>query len=153
MDGILNFLSNTSVILTIATILIIAFSRTIIRIFRMGATFTTQLATKQELDDFKKEMKDDMHGYAIGIQKAVMDACMKVIDHRFATIESDLKESKDAARVMTELKVSLQKDMRQMEKELQNFTDLSNTVRSLNTKVTRLEYSSTEKKPEGRRTE
>ena len=138
MDKFLDFLSNTSVILTLAAILIIAFARAIIKIFQMGATFKVQLATKDEMEAFKKEVRDEMHSYAIGVQKAVMDACMKVIDNRLM----DIAEAKQTSVDIKLLKVELENEIEKVMEKYDEIKAVSDNVRALNTKVNRLEYTS-----------
>ena len=136
MDGFLEFLNSYSVMITIAGIMIIAFARSIIRIFRMGVTFKTELATKDEMREFEAEMRRDMRGYCIQIQKVVTDAAMNVINNKLKDIE-DVKHAAEDMRVMkaqieAEIKVALEK--------YDEMKAVSDNVRVLTNKVQRLEY-------------
>lgn len=64
MEFITNFLNSPSLAITIAGIMIIAFAKSIIRIFRMGVQYKADLVTRQEQQRFEEEVRRDMRGYA-----------------------------------------------------------------------------------------
>ena len=96
-------LSNTSVIITIATIMVIAFARSITKIFKMGVTFKADLATKTEQREFEAEIRRDMRGYAVQIQKSVQDSVMVTVNNRL----KDIEDAKQAQQIFKSLKPKL----------------------------------------------
>ena len=137
---ILEILSNSSVIIFVATIMVIAFARCITKIFRMGATFKADLATRSELNDFEAEIRRDMRGYAIQIQKSVIDAVMIVINNKF----KDIEDVKSAAVDIKITKAEIEMELKKLSDKTSDIQDISNTIRVLNNKVQRLEFNSTQ---------
>lgn len=140
MEFIFSLLENTSVIIVIATIMIIAFSKCITKIFRMGVTFKADLATKAELNDFEAEIRRDMRGYAIQIQKSVIDAVMIVINNKF----KDVDDMKSAALDIKVIKAEIEMELKNISAKTAEIQDVSNTVRSLNNRVQRLEFNNSQ---------
>ena len=138
MEGFLSFLNSYSVMITIAGVMIIAFARSIIRIFKMGVTFKTELATKEELKEFEAEMRKDMRGYCIQIQTAVTDAALRVIQEKLKDIEG----TKKAAEDMRVMKAQMEAEMKTTLEKYEEIKGLADNVRTLSNKVQRLEYTS-----------
>lgn len=136
MDKLLEFLNSTSVIITVITLLIIGFSKAIISIFRMGVTFKSNLATKAELTAFESEIRKDMRGYATQIQKSVTDACMRVIDAKL----KDVEDVQETATEIKMLKVELEAEIKHALAQYDEIKSVGDSLRTLNNKVTRMEY-------------
>ena len=47
--------NQVAIIITISTLMMTLFARTIIKVFRLGVTFKTHLATKEELEYLRKK--------------------------------------------------------------------------------------------------
>lgn len=137
METILNLLNSYSMIIVIATIMVIAFAKCIIKIFRMGVTFKTDIVTREELADFESESRRDMRGYAVQIQKLVTDAAMKVIDNRL----KDMDETKKAVVDMKVMKAELETEIKNASEKYDDIKTLSDTVRNLSQRIQRLEYN------------
>lgn len=148
MDKFLEFLNNTSVIITIATLLIIAFSKTIIKIFNMGVTFKSNLASKKDLKEFESEIRKDLRGYVVQIQKAATDACMRVIEAKLQNVENLQESAKNIELMKTELEMEIKHTLEKFD----DVKSMSDSLRSLTNKVSRLEHAN-DLKEIGRRTE
>lgn len=138
MDEFFQFLEKFSTAINTAIIgaLVIAFAKAIVRIFRMGATFKGDMASKEDLSELRREVKGDMRAYATNIQKSVLDATMKVIDHRLANVD----QFSETATQMKVLKVELEGEVKRVIEAADENKALGDTVRSLSNRVTRLEY-------------
>ena len=138
MNEFFQFLEKFSTAINTAIIgaLVIAFAKAIVRIFRMGATFKGDMASKEDLSELRKEVKGDMRAYATNIQKSVLDATMKVIDHRLANID----QFSETATEMKVLKVEIEGEVKRAIESADENKALGDTVRSLTNRVTRLEY-------------
>ena len=136
MDWILNILGNTSVIIFIAGIMVIAFARSIIKIFKMGASWKTEFATRQEQREFESEMRKDMRNYATQIQTAVLNAAMSVIESKL----KDIEDSREIATEMKVMKAELETEMNAAIEKVESVKQIEDSVRALKNKVDRLEY-------------
>lgn len=139
MEVILNLLNSYSVILVIATIMITAFAKCITRIFRMGVTFKADLATKTDQREFEEEIRRDMRGYAVQIQKSVSDSLMTVLNNRL----KDIEEAKQAATDIKITKAAIDLQIKTINEKTDNIKEVSDAVRSLSNRVQRLEYNNT----------
>lgn len=137
MEKILEFMNSYSVTIVIASIMVMAFARSIVKIFKMGATFKADLATKKELREFEDEVRRDMRGYCGQIQKAVTDSCLAVINDKL----KDIEETKKIATEMKVMKAQLETEMKNTMEKLDEVKQVSNTVRTLSAQVSRLEYN------------
>lgn len=136
MDKIIELLSSRSVVVTIVSIMIIAFAKSIISIFNMGVRFKSNLVTRAELNNFETEIRRDMRSYATQIQKAVTDACIRVIDSKLKDIEG----AQDAVVEMKVLKTELEAEIKHTLEKYDEIKSVADSVRSLSNKVTKLEY-------------
>lgn len=130
-------LSNTSVIITIATIMVIAFARSITKIFKMGVTFKADLATKTEQREFEAEIRRDMRGYAVQIQKSVQDSVMVTVNNRL----KDIEDAKQAATDIQITKAEIEMQLASLREKTANIKDIEDTIRQLNNRVQRLEFN------------
>ena len=137
MNAILEFLNNSSIMMTIAGILIIAFAKSIIKIYKMGVTDKSHQVTREELIEFENQMRTDMRGYTGQIQKVVLEACLKVIDSKL----KDIDDVKDAAVDMRIMKTELETEIKSALEKYDEIKSVSDSVRSLGNKVSRLEYN------------
>lgn len=136
METIIEFLNSTSVIVTIISLLVMGFAKSIISIFRLGVTFKSNLATKAELNAFESEMRKDMRAYATQIQKSVTDACMRVIDAKLKDIEG----AQNAVTDMKILKAQLETEIEHALEKYDEIKNVGDSIRSLSNRVQRLEY-------------
>jgi len=138
MSEFFQFIEKFSTAINTAVIgaLVIAFAKAIVRIFRLGATFKGDMASKEDLAELRKEVKGDMRAYATNIQKSVLDATMKVIDHRLANIDS----LSQAATDMKVMKAEIEAEVKRALESVDANKGLGDTVRSLSNRLTRLEY-------------
>ena len=148
MDKILNFIESPSILITIVSLLIIAFAKTIISIFRMGVTFKSNLATKKELKDFETEIRKDIRMSVASMQKTVTDACMRIIDSKLA----DVEEIQQAAVDIKVLKAELEAEIKHIMEEYNEIKSIGDTVRKLSNTVSRMQYK-TDTANNDRRTE
>lgn len=139
MDKFIEILNSTSVTLALATFLVIAFARCIVRIFKMGATWKTQFATIDEQHRFEEEMRKDMRGYAVQIQKTVMDSAVTIINSKLADIEG----AKKAAEDTKEIKIKLEAELEKQNERYDELRGLSQRLNALSNTVARLDYGGT----------
>lgn len=137
METILNLLNSMSVTLTIVGLLIIAFARAIVRIFRMGATFKTEFATKKEQRDFEDEIRKDMRGYAGQIQASVLNAVLNVINTKM----KDVDEANKAVVDIKVMKAEIEAEFNRINEKYDEIKDTTKQIASINNKVQRLEYN------------
>ena len=129
--------------------MIIAFAKSIIRIFRMGVQYKADLVTRQEQQRFEEEVRRDMRGYASQIQKSVMESIMNVISARMKDIEAANKAAVD----MQIMKAEMDAELKKMDEKYEEMKQMTDTIRTLNNKVQRLEYGAQQQQSTVRRTE
>lgn len=132
-----DLLGNPTVIVTILGLLIIAFAKSIINIFKLGVAYKAEFATKEEQKIYEEEMKKDMRNYAKQIQETVMMACLRIIEKELV----DVKNVKEIESNMIKLQAKMEAEIKvTMEKydEIQNVAD---SIHQINNRVTKLEYS------------
>lgn len=137
METFIELLSSTSVTLTIAAILIIAFAKAIIKIFRMGVMYKADLASRKDLTEFEAEVRNDMRNYASQIQKAVTDSMMVLINERL----KDIEDAKDAVETMKIMKVEMDSQIKIMLEKYEETRTISQEFRTMSNKIARLEYN------------
>ena len=130
-------LSNTSVIITIVTIMVIAFARSVTKIFKMGVTFKADLATKTEQREFEAEIRRYMRGYAVQIQKSVQVSVMLTVNNRL----KDIEDAKQAATDIQITKAEIEMQLKNLREKTASIKDIEDSVRQMNTRLQRLEYS------------
>lgn len=140
VEFIKNVLGEYGMLITITTIMIIAFARCITKIFRMGVLFNNDLATKAQLQNFEAEVRKDMRGYAIQIQESVIKSVMVVVDSRL----KDIDDAKKAAVDIRVTKAELEAEIRNALSKFDDIKTVGDSVRQLNTRVQRLEYGATQ---------
>lgn len=136
-ERLLELLNSTSVLTIVVGALIIAFAKAIIRIFRMGVNFATEMASKKELNEFSAEVKQDMRAYAQQIQRAVLESVMRVVDSRLQNVDN----VNDTANDMKLLKIEIENEVKNAIERIDDVKSLSDTVRALSNKVSRLEFN------------
>lgn len=136
MDKFIEILNSSTVLTAVVSLLVIAFAKTIISIFRLGVTFKSNLASRSELREFEAEMRKDMRGYATQIQKSVTDACMRVIDAKLKDVEG----VQETAAEIKVLKAELEAEIKHALEKYDEIKSIGDSVRSLSNKVTRMEY-------------
>jgi uncharacterized protein YukE len=141
MNWLQDFLTNNpgiiiTIFATLATLLFTVFARTIIVIFRYGVFFKAELASKQDLAEFKKEMKEEFRGYKEELFKAVMTTANSNINEKTKAIDSIGKTAQNLAST----EAVLEEKIKNMTEKIEEVKSLGDTVRSLNNRVNRLEY-------------
>ena len=137
MDAFLGLLNSYSIIIPIATVMIIAFTKAIIKIFNMGIMFKSNTVTRDELKEFEDSIRQDMRGYAVQIQKLVTTSSLTVINDRLKEVD----EVKKSAIEMKIMKTELQAEMKNAIEKCNDAAALQGEVRNLSTRVQRLEYN------------
>ena len=140
MDWLENIVGNPTVVASflifMATTMFTLFAKTVIYIFRMGALFRAEYATKEEQKNFEKEVKTDLRDYKDELLKVVMAASMEMIREKLSDIDN-IQETANKIKITEkelELKIKLA-----MEK-VDEIRGMSDNVRALNQKVDRLVY-------------
>lgn len=147
MEAVLKILNSYSVLLMLGSVMIIAFARTIIRIFRMGATFKTEFATRKEMAEFQAEVRKDMRAYTVQIQKIVTDSVMTVLNNKM----KDIEDSKEAVTDIKVMKAEIQEKINYAMERLDEMKIVADSVRTLGNKVSRLEQQYLTSAPAGER--
>ena len=138
MEQFLNILNSYSVMIMIAGVAIIAFAKSIIKIYKIGATDKAHQVTREELVAFENQMRTDMRGYTGQIQKIVLEACLKVIESKM----KDIEDVKNVATDMKIMKAELEAEIKTALEKYDEIKSVSDSVRTLGNKVSRLEYNS-----------
>lgn len=149
MDLINNILGSVPFIIFIATIMMIAFARCIIKIFKMGATFKTELATKKEMRDFETDMRKDMRAYCLQIQEIVTKSTMQIIENKL----HDIEDVKSASTDIKVIKAELESKFDMMNEKFDEIKVVADTTRQMNARIQRLEYGNQQIQTVERRTE
>ena len=136
LDIIISFLNSGTVIATVLGLLIMGFAKSIISIFRMGVTFKSNLASKEELRNFETEIRADMRGYTTQIQKAVTEVCMRIINEKLKNIE-DVGKSVEEMKI---LKAELEVEIKHAMEKIDEIKGIGDSVRTLGNKVSRMEF-------------
>lgn len=139
MEVIFDLLNSYSVILVVATLMITAFAKCITKIFRMGVDFKADIATKTEQREFEEEIRRDMRGYAVQIQKTVSDSMMTIINNRLKDIDN-IKDIADNIKI-TNAEIDLK--IKSLNEKTDNVKEVSDALRNLSNRVQRLEYNNT----------
>ena len=146
MENLIKILNSSTIVTGVVGIIVIAFARSIIKIFRMGVTWRTELATQKELREFEADVRKDMRAYCVQIQELVLKSAMNVINNK-------LKDIDDAKNALTEIKVlkaEFDTQMKAMDEKYEEIRTVGNTVRTLTNKVSRIEYNVDSKNSERR---
>lgn len=138
MQTFLDFLNSYSVMIMLAGIVIIAFAKSIIKIYKIGATDKAHQVTRDELTSFENQMRTDMRGYTGQIQKVVLEACLKVIDAKL----KDIEDIKSASVDMKVMKAEMEAEIKTALEKYDEMKSVADSVRTLGNKVSRLEYNS-----------
>lgn len=136
MEFIFTLLENTSIMIIVATVMVIAFARSITKIFTMGVTFKSDIVTRKEQREFEEEMRRDMRSYAAQIQKSVSESLMLVLNNKL----KDIDDAKDAADTIRIVKAEIDLQLKNINEKYDNIKAISDEVRNLNTKIQRIEY-------------
>ena len=131
IDFLNGILGEYGMLITIITIMLIAFAKCITKIFRMGVKFNSDLATKDELRNFESEIRKDMRGYAVQIQEAVIKSVMIVVESKL----KDLQEAKQAAVDIKVTKAELEAEIRSALSKFDDIKSVADGMRQLNMRV------------------
>lgn len=131
--GILNSAVGTTLSVTA---LITVLWRSAIGIYNKGKTDKKELVTKQEMKDFEADTRKDMRGYVRQITDTVTDSSMRIIEKELKPLD-DIMSTANEMKIM---KVNIDNNMKLMNERYDDIKQISDTVRSLSSKVTRIEY-------------
>jgi biopolymer transport protein ExbB/TolQ len=129
----------TSLIALISTVMFTLFVRSIITVFRYGVFFRAELATKKEQQEFEQHIKSDLRGYKEELLNIVLKSSDRIINDKVKALEN----LKDLPAKITALDQVLDQKIKNLNEKLDAIKSLEDNVRSLNTKVNRLEYGQT----------
>jgi uncharacterized protein YPO0396 len=136
MEWLTNLINNQAFLFTMATLAFTIFMRATISIFRMGATFKTEFATKKEQKEFEKQVISDLRDYKDELLKVVMAGAMEVIREKLKDIDTIQQTAADMKATETKLEIQLKSAMEKVDE----VRGMSDNLRSLNAKVDRLQY-------------
>jgi Fic family protein len=125
-----------TILILLATTMFTVFAKTIIHIFRMGALFRAEYATKEEQKRFEKEVKSDLRDYKDELLKVVMSASMEMIREKLSDI-NDIQATANQIKI-TEKELELK--IRNAMEKVDEIRGMADNVRALNQKVDRLVY-------------
>jgi len=120
----------------LSTTMFTIFARTIIVIFRAGASFRIEYATKDEQKKFEKEVKLDLRDYKDELLKVVMAAAMETIRDKTSEISDIHKVANGIKLTEKELEIKIKNAMEKVDE----VRAMSDNVRALHQKVDRLMY-------------
>jgi hypothetical protein len=112
------------------------FAKSIMTIFRMGATFKVQFATKNEQKEFEKQVISDLRDYKDELLKVVMAGAMEVIREKL----KDIDTIQETANTMKATEARLEVQIKSAMEKVDEVRGMSDNLRSLNAKVDRLQY-------------
>jgi hypothetical protein len=136
MDWLTNLINNQAFLFTMATLAFTIFMRATISIFRMGATFKVQFATKNEQKEFEKQVISDLRDYKDELLKVVMAGAMEVIREKL----KDIDTIQETANTMKATEARLEVQIKSAMEKVDEVRGMSDNLRSLNAKVDRLQY-------------
>jgi len=119
-----------------ATLAFTIFMRATIGIFRLGATFKVEFATKKEQKEFEKQIISDLRDYKDELLKVTMAGAMEVIREKLKDVETIQQTANEMKATEAKLEIQIKSAMDKVE-EVRGMAD---NLRSLNAKVERLEY-------------
>lgn len=128
--------NQVAVIITISTLMMTLFAKTIIKVFRLGVTFKTHLATKEELRIFEEEIRRDLRSYKEELSTVVMTTAIQIINDKLKDIDNIRNVLSDIKSIKAVLDVEIKNAMSKVDE----VHSLSDTVRILSNKVQRLEF-------------
>jgi hypothetical protein len=136
MEWFQQLLSTQAFWITMASLAFTIFAKSVITIFRMGATFKVQFATKNEQKEFEKQVISDLRDYKDELLKVVMAGAMEVIREKLKDVDTIQQTANDMKATEARLEIQIKSAMEKVE-EVRGMAD---NVRSLNAKVDRLQY-------------
>jgi hypothetical protein len=136
MDWLTNLINNQAFLFTMATLAFTIFMRATISIFKMGATFKVQFATKNEQKEFEKQVISDLRDYKDELLKVVMAGAMEVIREKL----KDIDTIQETANTMKATEARLEVQIKSAMEKVDEVRGMSDNLRSLNAKVDRLQY-------------
>lgn len=138
MDKIIEFFNSISdtLFVTIIGIMLMAFAKSITKIFKMGAMFKSEFATRQEQREFEEEIRRDMRGYASQIQQTVLTSTLRITEEKL----KDIDEIRKSAIEIKALKLQIDNELKMINEKYDEVKAVGDEVRSLSQKVQRLEY-------------
>jgi hypothetical protein len=136
MEWLTALLSSPAFWVTMATLAFTIFARSVITIFRMGATFKTEFATKNEQKQFEKQIISDLRDYKDELLKVTMAGAMEVIREKLKDVDTIQQTANEMKATEAKLEIQIKSAMEKVE-EVRGMAD---NLRSLNAKVDRLQY-------------
>jgi len=117
----------------------VMFIKSVFTIFKFGALFRADYATKEDQRRFEQSVKDDLRNYKEELLKVVMVAAMEMIKEKL----SDIDDIKDLA---TQVKVKEKEIELRIETALDRMGELkglSDNVKALSRKVETIQFGNT----------
>jgi hypothetical protein len=136
MEWLTSLISSAPFWVAMASLAFSIFAKSIMTIFRMGATFKVQFATKNEQKEFEKQVISDLRDYKDELLKVVMAGAMEVIREKLKDVDIIQQTANDMKATEARLEIQIKSAMEKVE-EVRGMAD---NVRSLNAKVDRLQY-------------
>jgi len=136
MDWLTSLISSAPFWVAMASLAFSIFAKSVMTIFRMGATFKVQFATKNEQKEFEKQVISDLRDYKDELLKVVMAGAMEVIREKLKDVDTIQQTANDMKATEARLEIQIKSAMEKVE-EVRGMAD---NVRSLNAKVDRLQY-------------
>lgn len=131
--SILNSAVGTTLSITAAVTIVF---RAVLKIYNLGKSDKKNLITREDMKEFENSTRKDVQSYARQITNTVSDSVMRII-------EKELKPLDDVKEMSTEMKIAqlkVENDMKMMSEKYDEIKQIGDTVRSLSTKVNRIEY-------------
>jgi hypothetical protein len=136
MEWFSTLISSSAFWVTMGTIAFTIFMRSTITIFRMGATFKTEFATKGEQKEFEKQIIKDLREYKDELLKVTMAASMEMIREKLKDVDVIAQTAQQMKATEAKLEVQIKSAMEKVD-EVRGMAD---NLRALNSKVERIEY-------------
>jgi len=136
MEWFTTLISSSAFWVTMGTIAFTIFMRSTITIFRMGATFKTEFATKGEQKEFEKQIIKDLREYKDELLKVTMAASMEMIKEKLRDVDAITQTAQQMKATEAKLEIQIKSAMEKVE-EVRGMAD---NIRSLNAKVERIQY-------------
>ena len=127
--------SNAGMILSVVlTLCLTLFSKILISCFRLGVNFKTELASKDEMDKFKKEIRADMRSYKTELTEVLMQTSVRIIEEKL----KDIGDVKATAQDMKVAEARMKEQIKIMDEKYAEIRNVSSNMRDLNSRVERL---------------
>lgn len=142
-----NVLKNAGVTIFLSSVGLGVLFRAILKVYNLGRMDKKGLVTKEEQHLFEESVRTDMRSWKEELTTVVLNTSDRVINEKLKDVES-------ARELIQEFKVDKAKlalEINEFSKSRSHIDDLTNQVRVLNTKITRLEFGNNDDIPGNQR--